>query len=78
LEKLSKGKLKSILAKFDAEDLVKALHDSSETLKDKLLSNVNRKTLEEFEQLSEQVKEVSKKEIKNAQRRILNQWKKLK
>jgi flagellar motor switch protein FliG len=78
LEKLSKAKLKNVLAKFDAEDLVKALYDSSESLKDKLLSNVNRKTLEEFEQLSEQIKEVSKKEIKNAQRRILNHWKKIK
>jgi alpha-amylase len=78
LEKLSKDKLKKVLTKFEAEDLVKALHESSESLKDKLLSNVNRKTLEEFEKLSEQAKEISKKEIKNAQRRILNQWKKLK
>jgi len=78
LEHLSNVKLKSVLAKFDSDVLIKALYKSSDTLKDKVLSNVSNKVLQEFELMSEHLKVFSDKERKNARRRILNQLKKIK
>jgi alpha-amylase/alpha-mannosidase (GH57 family) len=77
LEKMSNAKLKTLLSKFDTEILIKALHKTSDSLKDKVLSNVSNKALEEFEALSESIKEFSDNERKNARRRIINQLKKL-
>ncbi|RUA27985.1 MAG: alpha-amylase [Bacteroidetes bacterium] len=78
LEKMSNVKLKTLLAKFDASDLIHALHNSSDKLKDKVLSNISNNVLKEFENLSEEIVSFSEKERKNARRRIMNQLKKLK
>lgn len=77
LESLSNSKLKSLLSKFDADILIKALYKSSDSLKDKVLSNVSNKTLKRFESLYDSTKEYSDNERKNARRRILNQLKKM-
>jgi alpha-amylase len=77
LEETSNAKLKILLAKFDADILIKALHNTSDTLKDKVLSNVSNKLLLEIESLNDKLENFSDKERKNARRRILNQLKKL-
>jgi len=77
LEKMSNAKLKSLLSKFDSDILIKALHKTSDLLKDKLLSNVSNKVLEEFEAMNDTLKEFSDNERKNARRRIMNQLKKM-
>ncbi len=74
---MPKQKLKVLLSNLDIETLLYALRNTNNNLKDKVLSNITNKALQEYENLEENIKEFDANKIRNAKRRVLNKIKSL-
>ncbi len=78
LETMPKVKLKKLLSMVDAETIFYSIQNQSNTLKDKVLSNIPLKVLSSIEQLMEiDTNEIPYIEIRNARRRVLSKLKKM-
>ena len=68
---VSDGKLKSSLKNFDSKIIFNAISKTKEELKDKILSNVSKKTLSEIEVLFEEGSNPTENQVKYARKQIL-------
>ena len=76
IENMPKLKVKKLFSGFDAQTILYSIENQSAELKDRVLSNIPYKILDEVESIMSDSK-ISKIEIRNARRRILTKLKKI-
>ncbi|OYT11241.1 MAG: hypothetical protein B6I18_04900 [Bacteroidetes bacterium 4572_112] len=77
LENMPKVKLKKLFSGVDAKTILYSIQNQSAMLKDRVLSNIPYRVLDEIEELIAVDNDFDKVEIRNARRRILSKLKKI-
>ncbi|HPR58333.1 MAG TPA: FliG C-terminal domain-containing protein [Bacteroidales bacterium] len=70
IKELSNAKIKTLLKEIDAENLLYALQDATDEVRDKVLPNLTKTAKAEYDRLSEGIKKIRKSDIAKSRKII--------
>jgi flagellar motor switch protein FliG len=74
---LSNTRIKEFIRSVDIDDLTRALADSTEEVKEKVLINLPKRARARYDELSDQVRKVKKSDIRKYREKVEKELKKL-
>ncbi len=77
LSEISKTRMKKLVREVNSEDIAKALKGAKEDLQEFVQDNMGVQARKKYEEISANLKKVTQRDIKDSQKRILNQFKEL-
>lgn len=77
IKDLSNAKVKSLLKEIDAQNLMYAIQDASDEVRDKILPNLTKSAKAEYDRLSAEMKKIKKADIAEARKKISERISKL-
>jgi alpha-amylase len=77
LKDISNVKLKKLLKDIDAENLVYALRDAGEDIRDRVLPNLTKSARQEYDQVVEKVKKIKKEDIARGRDKVVHAFNRL-
>ncbi|MCK9450462.1 MAG: hypothetical protein M0Q90_02135 [Bacteroidales bacterium] len=74
---MSDAKIKKLIKELDAEQLVIAMKDAGEEIRDKVIPNLTQKARKQYDSLHEKLTEVKQKDIQTMRKKVEEKLKNL-